>query len=161
MSSDENGFIAVKGLSTILYIVISAAHYRHCSENVACVMRPPFFLFALPKRKNAPRPGLRVAAAWGRRRRHGSSAAAPLAGRCEAGPGKALRQGGTRKKRAPDADDISGVGALLSRITDIPVIRSERRWLSHASVRAQRCKCWNNRYKAGWKRRCLPRPRPE
>ena len=48
---------------------------------------------------------------------------------------------GVRKKRAPDADDISGIGTLLSRITDIPVIRSERRWLSHASVRAQRCKC--------------------
>ena len=65
---------------------ISSLHANRKLRNA-----PPYLSFrSCPKRKTAPRPGLRAAAACGRRRRHGISAAAPLAGRREAGPGRAI-----------------------------------------------------------------------
>jgi hypothetical protein len=50
--------IVSKQGNTILYIVISAAHYRHCSENVACVMRPPVLSFRLAEKKERAAPGI-------------------------------------------------------------------------------------------------------
>ena len=83
-------------------------------------MRPPVFLFgSCPKRKTAPRPGLRVAAAGGRRRRPGISAAAPLAGCREAGPQRAMRQGGGRKKRALRAINCSVFDTMYARLPDL------------------------------------------
>ena len=78
---------------------------------------PPYLSFrSCPKRKTAPRPGLRVAAAGGRRRRPGISAAAPFAGCREAGPQRAMRQGGGRKKRALRAIYSSVFDSLYARL---------------------------------------------
>ena len=44
-----------------------------------------------------------------------------------------------REKGRSDADYIFGFKTLLSRITNIPVIRSERWYLCRAFVRARRC----------------------
>ena len=104
---------------------VSEEPFVHRSDDLRNAPHHLSFL-SCKKRKTVPRPGLRVAAACGRRRRHGSSAAAPLAGRCEAGPGKALRQGGTRKKRSPDAGSI--YGCLNLSLADIEHIYYLARW---------------------------------
>ena len=98
---------------------------------------PPYLSFrSCPKRKTAPRPGLRVAAAGGRRRRPGISAAAPLAGCREPlspsvrtgdfpqggkhnGPQRAMRQGGGRKKRALRAIDSSIYDTQYARLPNL------------------------------------------
>ena len=98
---------------------------------------PPYLSFrSCPKRKTAPRPGLRVAAAGDRRRRPGISAAAPFAGCREPlsprvrtgdfpqggkhnGTQRAMRQGGGRKKRALRAIDSSVFDTLYARLPDL------------------------------------------
>ena len=45
----ESGFWRLQGEGR--YTIVSL-----CSQRRTCAMRPPFFLFVLPKRKNAPRP---------------------------------------------------------------------------------------------------------
>ena len=98
---------------------------------------PPYLSFrSCPKRKTAPRPGLRAAAAGGRRRRPGISAAAPLAGCREPlspsvrtgdfpqggkhnGPQRAMRQGGGRKKRALRAIYSSVFDSLCARLPNL------------------------------------------
>ena len=56
MSSDENGFIAVKELNTILYIV----YVSSCrSKDITCVLRPPILSFRLAEKKECAAPGVR------------------------------------------------------------------------------------------------------
>ena len=61
--------------------------------------------------------GLRAAAAGGRRRRHGISAAALFAGRREAGPQKANAARWNQKKRALNAMNLSTMTKLV-----IPIV---------------------------------------
>ena len=101
----------------------SSKSYRFSSKLIArCNLRnaPPYLSFrSCPKRKTAPRPGLRVAAAGGRRRQPGISAAAPLAGCREAGPQRAMRQGGVRKKRALRAINDSVSDTQYARLPNL------------------------------------------
>ena len=84
--------------------IVAGIYVRPC-EHVARTQRPflsytgrdAVFLFGKTKRKIG---GGEPAAAGGRRRQAFRSAAAPLAGRSEAGLGKALRQGALRRKRS-------------------------------------------------------------
>ena len=98
---------------------------------------PPYLSFrSCPKRKTAPRPGLQAAAAGGRRRRPGISAAASFAGCREPlspsvrtgdfpqggkhnGPQRAMRQGGGRKKRALRAIDSSIYDTQYARLPNL------------------------------------------
>ena len=81
---------------------------------------PPYLSFrSCPKRKTAPRPGLRAAAAGGRKRRPGISAAAPFVGCREAGPQRAMRQGGGRKKRARARDKQLSFDTQYARLPNL------------------------------------------
>ncbi|MBR6353013.1 MAG: hypothetical protein IKS25_02725, partial [Oscillospiraceae bacterium] len=76
---------------------------------------PPIF-FSSCRKEDGPRLGLRAAAAGGRRRRHGISAAALFAGRREAGPQKANAARWNQKKRALNALNLCTITGLVIAI---------------------------------------------